>query len=479
MSFYSGRESLPRRFRLVLSSTLQSPGLPFSDVLSEEEIEEVFDEEEAWFAQEEDGVYTPPLTLWAFLSQVLHKGEQRSCLASVSRIIVLLVALGREPCAKDNSAYCKARIKLPEVVIERLAIKVAAGCEKEVPDEWLWNGRHVKLVDGTTVSMPDTEANQEEYPQQSAQKEGLGFPVARLVLLLSLATCMACGMAIGPYSGKETGELALMRRMLDQLDAGDIVLADRYFCSYFMIALLLERHVDFVARLHHARKSDAYRIKRLGKNDYLIQWDRPARPDWMDQETYDRMPQTLTLRQVDVKVAEPGFRVESITAVTTLRSAKKYPLNEIADLYRQRWQAELDIRAIKSNLGMDVLRCKTPEMVRKEIWTCLLAYNLIRRTILQAAIASDFPPRQLSFTNALQTMAASWGVIPALNNPVVELMIKTQIASLVEQIVGQRPNRIEPRAVKRRPKPMPLLTITRESARKLLRQGTDPFKKIK
>ena len=232
--------------------------MPFSDVLTEEEIENAFDDQESWFAQDDDDIFTPALTLWAFLSQVLHKEENRSCLAAVSRVIVLLVSLGRAPCAKNSGAYCKARAKLSEIVIERLVTRLADGCEKEIPKQWLWKNRHVKLADGTTVSMPDTPENQGEYPQQAAQEEGIGFPVARLVVLLSLATVLIAGMAIGPYSGKETGELALMRQLIDQLDPNDILLADRYFCSYFMIAMLLERNVDFVARLHHARKEDAY-----------------------------------------------------------------------------------------------------------------------------------------------------------------------------------------------------------------------------
>jgi len=355
MSLYQGRRFFPQRFRLVLSSILQAPGLPFSDILAEEEIAEAFDEEDCWFAQEEGDVFTPPLTLWAFLSQVLHKEEQRSCLAAVSRVIVLLVALGREPCANNSGGYCKARAKLPETVLQRLATRVADGCEREVPEAWLWKGRHVKLADGTTVSMPDTEENQAEYPQQASQEQGLGFPVARIVVLLSLATAMLSGMAIGPYSGKETGELALMRQLLAQLDPGDILLTDRYFCSYFMIALLLELGVDFVARLHHARKEDAYRIQRLGKRDSLIEWRRPQKPSWMDQETYRRMPESLTLRQIEVNVTEPGFRVESLVVVTTLTDAKTYCKDDIAELYHKRWLVELDIRAIKCNLAMDVL----------------------------------------------------------------------------------------------------------------------------
>jgi hypothetical protein len=479
MSFYQGRKSLPQRFRLVLLSVLQTTSLPFSDVLTEEQIEAAFDEQESWFAQEDEEIFTPSLTLWAFLSQALHKGEQRSCLAAVSRVIVLLIALGREPCARNSGAYCKARAKLPEVVIERLATQLADGCEEKIPKAWLWKGRHVKLADGTTVSMPDTVENQQEYPQQAAQEEGLGFPVARMVVLLSLATAMVCGMAIGPYSGKETGELALMRQLLDQLDADDILLTDKYFCSYFMIAELMERKIDFVARLHHARKQDAYRVKRLGKKDHLVRWKRPAKPAWMDQATYASMPETLTLRQIEVDVTEPGFRVDSLVIVTTLTDGKQYSRDDIAQLYHRRWLAELDIRAIKCTLGMDVLRCKTPTMVRKEIWTCLLAYNLIRKTMLQAAKPEGLSPRQLSFTNALQTMAASWVVIPTLERPVMVLLITTEIKSLTSQMVGKRPNRVEPRAVKRRPKPIRLLNMLRDKARALLLRGIDPYKKRK
>ncbi len=479
MSFYQGRRILPQRFRLVLASVLHGPGLPFADVLTEEEIEESFDEEDACFAQEEGDVFTPSLTLWAFLSQVLHKEEQRSCLAAVSRVIVLFVALGRKPCVNNSGGYCKARAKLPEKVIQRLTTRVAMGCEKQVSEDWLWKGRHVKLADGTTVSMPDTEENQAAYPQQASQEKGLGFPVARLVVLLSLATAMVCGMAIGPYSGKETGELALMRQLLDQLNMGDILLTDKYFCSYFMIALLLEQKIDFVARLHHARKEDAYRIKRLGKKDSLVEWRRPQKPAWMNQETYDRMPESIILRQIAVNVAEPGYRVDSLVIVTTLIDVEQYSRDDLASLYHRRWLVELDIRAIKCNLGMDVLRCKTPEMVRKEIWTCLLAYNLIRKTMLQAAMESGLSPRQLSFVGAMQTMAASWVVLPTLDTSRIAVMITMQLASLTMPIVGNRPGRFEPRAVKRRPKPLRLLNITRHAARALLRKGIDPFKRIR
>ena len=468
MSFYHGRP-LTRRFRLVLSSFMQGPGLAFSNLLSEERIKQAFDQEGVSFAEGEGAVFTPTLTLWAFLSQVLFKGEQRSCLAAVSRVIVLLVALGREPCAKNSGPYCRARARLSPLVIKRLAMELARGAEREAPHGWLWHDRHVKLVDGTTVSMPDTSENQKEFPQLSAQEPGLGFPIARMVVLMSLAAAMVCGMAMGPYTGKQTGEMALLRQLLDQLDAGDIVLADRYYCSYFMIAMLMRLDVDIVTRLHHRRKSDFQRGQRLGKGDYLVQWQRPDKPDWMDQATYESMPQSITLRQLEVKVHQPGFRVESLIVVTTLIDAKTYTRQDIAELYYKRWLAELDIRAIKVTLGMDVLRCKTPHMVGNEVWTCLLAYNLIRQSMMQAAARSGLSPRQLSFTRAMQTIAASWMTLATADQ--AAKMIEVQLDSLTEQLIGNRPHRVEPRAVKRRPKPHKLLTQPRAAARAELLAG--------
>lgn len=470
MSFCRSARSLPGRFRIVLSSFLQKPGLAFTEALPEEKIQAAFEEEDAAFAQEEDDVYTPAVTLWAFLSQVLFKEEQRSCVAAVSRVVVLIVALGKQ--LSDNTgAYCRARAKLPEVVIERLALAVADDCERAVPDHWFWHGRQVHLVDGTTVSMPDTESNQEAYPQHGAQQQGLGFPIARMVVLLSLATAMVSGMAVGPYAGKETGETALLRQLLDRLSPGEILLADRYYCSYFLIAMLLALRVDFVVRLHQQRDADFRRGRRLGKGDHLVTWKRPAKPDWMDQETYDRMPESIEVRELEVHVDQPGFRTESFVVVTTLTEAEEYTKDNLAELYHRRWLAELDIRAIKVTLGMDVLRSKSPEMVRKEIWTCLLAYNLIRRSMLQAAEASGRSPRALSFTAAMQKIAAGWVAVLLLDETTVALVIDGHLDDMARHEVGHRPNRVEPRAIKRRPKPHKLLTQPRHEARQALLAG--------
>jgi Transposase DDE domain len=472
MSFYSTKRALPQRFRLILSSFMQQDNLPFADVLPEATIEQAFADADADFAQFEDDVYTPALTLWAFLSQVLHTKEMRSCAAAVARVIVLLVALGKDPCSDNTGAYCRARAKLPAAIIRRLTTDVAKGCAQRLPARWLWKGLRVKLIDGTTVSMPDTPDNQAAYPQAKTQKEGVGFPIARMVVLLSLATAMVTDMAMGQYSGKETGEPALMRELLERLEPGDVVLADRCYCSYFMIALLQELHIDFVVRLHHCRDVNFRRGRRLGAGDHVVAWTKPARPDWMDEATYERMPESIEVREVHVQVNQPGFRTESLVVVTTLTDAEEYTKDDIGELYHQRWLVELDIRAIKVTLGMDVLRCQSAEMVRREIWTCLLAYNLIRQTMLEAALKSERSPRQLSFTAALQKIAAAWAVLSVCDDALRAQLIEVQLSDIANNVVGDRPNRVEPRAIKRRPKPHKFMNEPRADARAKLINGT-------
>jgi hypothetical protein len=292
-----------------------------------------------------------------------------------------------------------------------------------------------------------------------------------MVTLLSLGSGMAADVEIGPYAGKETGETALLRKLLDRLERGDILLADRYYCSYFVIALLLELGVDFVVRLHQRRTADFRRGRRLGPGDHLVEWQRPEKPDWMDQATYDRMPPSICVRELEVQVDQPGFRTESFVVVTTLTDAATYTRQDVSELYHRRWLAELDIRAIKVSLGIDVVRCKTPEMVRKEVYTALLAYNLIRQTMLEAAERADVSPRELSFTHALDTIAASWTVVLVVPPELLEKLVEAQLDSLREPVVGDRPDRVEPRAIKRRPKPHDLLMVPRAEARAALLAG--------
>ena len=472
MLMYQEEPRLSARFHQFRTSFLQDDGLHFSEVLTEERVEQAFAEAGVEFHQdEEDTVYTSAVTLQAFCSQSLYKAEQRSCLAAVSRIAVMLIALGRKPCAKNSGDYCRARAKLSETVIERLTDQVAEGCEHAVSSTWLWHKRHVFLVDGTTLTMPATEANQAEYPQNVAQKPGLGFPIVRMVLLLSLATAMVCGATMGPYAGKGTGETALLRKMIGRIEPGAILVADRYYAGFFMFIAALSGQFGLVARLHQCRKTDFRKAMRLGAGDYLVRWVRPPCPKWMAQSDYDEIPESLEVRLVDIEVHEPGFRVKQLTVVTTLTDSDVYPPAEIADLYRRRWLAELDIRAIKTTMGLDVLRCQTPAMVRKEIRSCLLTYNLIRQAMLEAAYQSGLVPRKLSFALAMQTIAASSGMLAVANDELTSRLIAAQLASLSQQTVGNRPNRVEPRAVKRRPQPIALLTKPRAEARAELLHG--------
>lgn len=459
-------------FQLLRASFLLKEILPLGNVLGETEILETLVQEQVAFTEDDEAaIYTPAVVLWAFLSQALFKGEQRSCLAAVARIRALRAAWNMPPPALNNGSYCRARAKLPESLFTRLMGQLACGCEARMPRRDLWHGRHVKLVDGTTVSMPDTEANQAVYPQQPQQKPGLGFPILRLVVLLSLATGMAAGTAVCPYAGKEASEPALFRQLLDRLDPHDIVLADRFFCSYFLVALLQERGVDIVTRIHQCRDYDFRRGDHLGEGDHVVEWIRPAKPDWMDQATYQRMPASIPVRELKVEIQEPGFRVESLVVVTTLLNPNQYPQEQIAELYRRRWLAELDIEALKIALGMDVLRAKSPEMVRKEIGSCLLSYNLIRRTMLQTALSAGRSIRTMSFTAALQTVAASYTQIVTASTATRTRLIEASLTGLLGPRVGHRPNRIEPRAVKRRPKPHALLRKPRAEARLELLRG--------
>jgi hypothetical protein len=282
-SLYQPRLDRNNRNLLWLQPFLQAPGLPFASVLSEEDVDAAMAAEGVEFGQLDGSVYTPALTTWAWLSQVLHTGLMRSCAAAVSRIIVLLVAMGCDPCAEDSSAYCRARQKLPEAVIRRLAVEVGQKLEAQVPADWLWHGRHVKLADGTTLTMPDTDANRAAYPQNPVQKPGLGFPILRMVVLLSLATGLLCDMAVGPYAGKETGENALLRTLWDALQPGDILLGDRLYCAYCQVALAQKHHVDCVVRLHQGRRPDFRRGLCLARGDRVVEWQRPTRPEWMDE----------------------------------------------------------------------------------------------------------------------------------------------------------------------------------------------------
>jgi DDE family transposase len=440
----------------------QADGLPFADVLSADRLDRALREEGGGWREQ---VFTPLLTLWTFLAQVLS--PDGSCRAAVARLLAWQVAHGQPPCRPDTSPYCKARRRLPESLLRRLAREAGQALHRQAPAGWLWKGRHVKVADGTTVSMPDTPANQSAYPQSPSQRPGLGFPLARVVVVFSLACGAALDAALGRYQGKQAGENALLRGLDGALEQGDVVLADRYFGGWFDLALWYERGIDAVVRLHQRRRADFRRGRRLGRGDHVVRWPKPERPDWLDEETYRRLPEALAVREVRVRVEQAGFRTRALVVVTTLLDAA-VTARDLGLLYRARWHAELDLRSLKVTLGMDVLRCRTPGMVGKEVWAHLLAYNLIRTVMAQAAAELEVLPREVSFKGAVQAVTAFAERLLEADAGRSEALHDWLLLVIVSHAVGGRPDRVEPRARKRRPKEYPLLTQPREEARKKL-----------
>jgi len=453
-------------FASVLRSFAHDPDRAVRQALPAAVLERFAAEEGVSFGQQPNAVYTPPVTVWAFLSQCLS--ASKSCVAAVARVLVLYASLGRAPGAAGTAAYCKARAKLPEGFLRRLTYHVGEGLEAAAEPAWLLRGRHVKLIDGTCLSAPDTPTNQAAYPQSTQQAPGLGFPMIRLVVVLTFATAALVGAAFGPCQGDETGETALLRALRDQLRAGDVAVADRHYCSYWQIAALQQGGVDAAFRLHQRRPSDFRRGRRLGRWDHVVRWPKPARPGWMDAATYAALPAELALREVRVAVATPGVRTRVLTVVTTLADPAAWAREDIADLYHKRWHIELDIRNIKQTLGMEVLTCKTPAMLAREIWAHLLGYNLIRQALAEAARAAGVAPRQLSFAGAVQTVEAFRWLLQCSAAGPFALACRALYLALGAHRVGTRPDRVEPRRVKRRQQLYPLLNQARAEARAAL-----------
>jgi hypothetical protein len=420
-------------------------------------------------------VYTPWITLSLFLSQILS--DDHSCDDAVARFQKYRYDHGLPSVSPETTSYCEARQRLPEKLVWDLVRRTGQSIQRSAKSSWLFHGRAVKIVDGSTVTMPDTPENQAAYPQLKTQAPGLGFPIARILVVFSLAVGTVLEAAIGPYQGKQTSELALLRLVIGQFQAGDIVLADRFFGSYWVIAALQARGVDVVVRLHQARKADFRRGRRLGREDHLVTWTKPAHvPDWMSRDEYRAMPCRITVRELRVRVKDKTKRVRSLVIVTTLVDSRIYKAAELGGLFRQRWHAELDLRSLKTEMRMEMLRTKSPAMVRKEIGMHLLAYNLIRGIMAEAARASEIKPRTISFTGSVHTIRAfeeSYLYDPG--------RIVADLPRLLELIgkkrVGDRPDRYEPRAVKRRPKPHARLNMPRREARRLIRRGIIPYNK--
>ena len=425
----------------------------------------LFDRVEALLPEHRERLFPPTETLSMFLAQALS--ADGSCRQVVNDAMVKRVIGGMKPGSTDTGGYCKARARLPLTMISTLARQAGEITAEGAAIWWHWRGRPVRLVDGATVTLPDTEENQAVYPQPSSQKVGLGFPICRLVALLCLGSGALLDAATGPCEGKGSDEQSLLRSMLDTLQDDDILLGDAFYATYFLLCELVRRGVDGVFEQYGARKrsTDFRKGGKLGERDHLIVLAKPKnKPDWMSQEAYDQAPTTLKVRE---------FKAGGKILVTTFLCSKETPKAVLKALYRRRWNVELDLRNIKTTLGMETLRCKTPEMAIKELWAYLLAYNLIRLLMAQAALLADQIPRQLSFKHTLQIWIA-WQQRGGGTHDAVS--IHGLLILIARPRVGLRPGRVEPRALKRRPKPFSSLTQQREVARAQIKKSGHPKK---
>jgi hypothetical protein len=439
--FHQRRNGIGRRARAT-------EAVEFFNVLTSPELLETT---EALLPEHRERLYPPTVTLSMFMRQALE--ADGSCQKAVNGWAAQRAADGLSPCSVRTGGYCRARQRLPLEMVSTLTRQTGRLLSEKALAQWLWRGRAVKLVDGTGLSMPDTPENQALYPQPSTQAPGVGFPLARRVMVICLATGAALDAAIGPHCGKGSGELALVRRLLEGFRPSDVMLADALYCNYFLIATLMAAGVDVLFEQNGSRITDFRRGQSLGTRDHIVRWPKPAaRPEWMTPEQYAHSPDELTLREV--KVAHQVL-------VTTLLDHRRVGKDDLSELYARRWNVELDLRNLKTTTGMDVLSCQTPQMNEKQLWVHLLAYNVIRLLMAQAACNAGVDPRSLSFKHTVQ-LWTEW-VARGLSATKDCHRLFTLIA---QSRVGHRPGRIEPRMRKRRPKPYPWLKVPRAQARK-------------
>ncbi|MBK1720567.1 IS4 family transposase, partial [Thiocystis violacea] len=438
-----------RQRQRVLDSVGNTDACGFFDLLTGPRMLERI---EALLPEHRERVFPPTETLSMFLAQALS--ADGSCRQAVDEAAVKRLLAGLPPHSTNTSAYCQARARLPKSLIATLARQTGAMIAAAAPSWWHWRGRPVRLVDGATVTLSDTAANQAAYPQPSGQKAGLGFPICRVVALLCLGSGALLDALSGPCEGKGSDEQSLLRELLDTLQEDDILLGDAFYATYFLLCELVRGGVDGLFEQYGARKrsTDFSQGERLGARDHLIVLSKPKRPEWMSQYEYDQVPATLTVRE---------FHAGGKILVTTFLCPKETPKSVLKALYRCRWNIELDLRNIKTTLGMEHLRCKSPDMASKELWVYVLAYNLIRLLMAQAALLADQIPRQLSFKHTVQVWVA-WQSRHGETQDAV--CLHALLVLIAEPRVGLRRGRIEPRALKRRPKNYPLLTKPRRIA---------------
>jgi hypothetical protein len=431
----------------------QTEAVEFFNVLTGPDL---LEKTEAYMPAHRERLYPPTVTLSMFMKQALS--QDRSCQRAVNAWAAQRTAEGLTVQSIRTGAYCRARQRLPLEMVRALTRVSGRLLSTQAQQGWRWRGRVVKLADGTGISMPDTPENQAYYPQPRTQAKGVGFPLARLLGVICLSTGVVLDAAIGPYEGKGYGELNLFRGLLDSLHGGDVLLADSCYCNYFMIATLQAAGVDALFEQHAARITDFRRGKTLLKRDHIVRWAKPRTcPAWMSREQYAAFPEEIAVREV---------KVNGQVLVTTMTDHREVRKGELSQLYAMRWNVELDLRNIKTTLGMEVLSCLSPQMAQKELWVYLLAYNVIRFLMAQAAQSAGMQPRDVSFKHTVQ-MWTEWTSRSLVG---CSLGTETEFLRLIAQLhVGNRPGRLEPRARKRRPKSYQWLKVPRAKARRQIR----------
>ncbi|WP_436714521.1 IS4 family transposase [Roseiconus lacunae] len=409
-----------------------------------------------------DRVFNPMITVWMFVTQVIS--ADKSCQKAVARMNTWRVANGLRKVSSETTSYCKARCRLPVALFERLLRLTATRCEEATDETWLFRGRVVEMVDGWTVTMADSKENQKAYPQMASQKPGCGFPIARMIGLFSLATGAINLTAMASYQGKQTGETSLLRSILEHILPGRILLADRYYASYWLLAMSERRNIDLVARAHHLRKIDFRRGLKQGYLDQIVAYHRPERPSWISENEYNQYPTFILVRHLRYKVTRRGYRTREVTLATTLLDAELYSAAELASLYGRRWSVELHIRSLKTQMTMEHLRCQSPQMVRKEIHCHMIGYNLVRAAMLASALKFHLCPTRLSFTGAMQALEEFASCIRLRSGRSAEQW-ESLLETISELTVGHRPGRCEPRELKRSQKKYKLMQKPRDPNR--------------
>ena len=452
---------MTNRVKILKEKFNQSLGLPFQNLLPESEIQKVMDELKIKYRQR---LFDPFVTLWAFLSQVLE--SDKSCHNAVSRVISYLVGEKVELPSTDSSAYCQARSRLPEELLQKLFGKAAQNLSEKVTTKYLWCGRSVKVIDGSSVSMPDTVENQEAYPQPSSQKPGCGFPIAKIGVIFSLATGAAIALAIDVLN---THDLKLARKLYSFLNPLDVLLGDRAFCAYADLVFIRNLGCDAVFRKHQARKTTMRKGKIIGSSDKLVTWYKPKKcPQGLTESEFFSLPSTLNVREIYYYIIIPGFRTERVSLITTLLDTTVYPTLEVLKLYGERWNVELNLKHLKTTLGMEVLRCKSPSMVRKELYIYLPRYNLLRSLMWSAGTTYGTPPLRLSLQGTRHHLDNFTPKLLAATSTQRDQIYCTLLKIIVHKTVPLRPGRSEPRVRKRRPKSYPLMKQPRHELRSQL-----------